>query len=68
MRSRSKLRPRELQVIRLLCQGKFAKQIAAELGISQSTVQGHMKRMRENHGAAFAAHLVSILYLEGTLP
>jgi DNA-binding NarL/FixJ family response regulator len=38
---------REIQIIRLLAQGKSSKQIARELGISVRTVEAHRSRVMQ---------------------
>lgn len=42
-----KLSPREHQVLALLAQGKFYKEIAAELGIAMTTLRTHQQRIYE---------------------
>jgi len=39
------LTPRELEVLRLIAKGKRNKEIAAQLGISEETTQGHVKNI-----------------------
>jgi two-component system NarL family response regulator len=39
------LTPREVEVLRLVAKGKRNKEIAGELGISDETVQGHVKNI-----------------------
>lgn len=46
------LSSRELDVLRLLAQGKVYKQIAVELGLSVSTVRSHLHRAYNRMGAA----------------
>jgi putative nucleotidyltransferase with HDIG domain len=46
------LSARELDVLRLLAEGKVYKQIAAELGLSVSTVRSHLHRAYNRMGAA----------------
>ncbi|MHB8694280.1 MAG: response regulator transcription factor [Solirubrobacteraceae bacterium] len=38
----SPLTPKETDVLRLLAQGKLYKQIAADLGVSTSTIRSHL--------------------------
>lgn len=46
-----KLSPRELQVLRGLCEGKGNKEIARDLGIQEPTVKLHMKTLYRKIGA-----------------
>jgi len=46
-----KLSPRELQVLRGLCEGKANKEIARDLGIQEPTVKLHMKTLYRKIGA-----------------
>ena len=39
------LSPREVEIIRLILNGKLSKEIASELGISQKTVENHRHRL-----------------------
>ena len=39
------LSPRELQVLRLLCQGRIRPQIAKDIGISQNTTRTHIQNL-----------------------
>jgi len=56
-----RLTPREREVIDLLAQGKANKVIAADLGVSQRTVEIHRARVMEKMGAASLAHLVRMV-------
>jgi FixJ family two-component response regulator len=49
---------RELQVLRLVTLGKPNKIIAADLGVSQRTVEIHRAHLMEKMGATSLAHLV----------
>ena len=42
-----------LNIVRLAQQGKTGNQIAKDLGIARSTVQEHLKRLREDVGASY---------------
>jgi DNA-binding CsgD family transcriptional regulator len=44
-RRRAKLTPRQVEVLRWLCQGKTNDEIAAILGISVFTVKNHVQRI-----------------------
>jgi DNA-binding NarL/FixJ family response regulator len=46
-----KLSPRELQVLKGLCEGKANKEIARDLGIQEPTVKLHMKTLYRKIGA-----------------
>ncbi|RZK17556.1 MAG: response regulator transcription factor [Hymenobacter sp.] len=50
--------PRELDVLRLICRGRTAADIAEQLLMSRRTVEGHRQRMLEKTGAANVAGLV----------
>jgi len=52
--------PRELEVVALLAEGFADKQIAATLGLSESTVKGYLRSLYEKLGASDRAQAVSI--------
>lgn len=54
----ARLTPRELQVFRLVVQGKLNKQVAAELGMSEKTVKVHRARVVQKMEADSLAELV----------
>lgn len=56
-----RLTERERQVLGHLLQGKLSKEIAAELGISQRTVEVHRARVREKMQARGIADLIRML-------
>jgi len=59
MRARlAALTRREMQVLRLVTLGKSSKVIAADLGVSQRTVEIHRAHLMEKMGATSLAHLV----------
>jgi two-component system response regulator FixJ len=55
------LTPREQQVLYLVTQGRANKVIAADLGLSQRTVEIHRAHVMEKMGANSLAHLVRMV-------
>jgi len=55
------LTPREREVLSLMARGKPNKVMAAELGVSQRTVEIHRARVMEKSGAASLAQLVRMV-------
>jgi len=55
------LTPRERQVLALVTSGKANKAMAADLGLSQRTVEVHRARIMEKMGASSLAHLVRMV-------
>jgi FixJ family two-component response regulator len=55
------LTPREREVLDLVTSGKANKVMAAELGVSQRTVEIHRARVMEKMGASSLAHLVRMV-------
>jgi two-component system, LuxR family, response regulator FixJ len=63
------LTPREREVLMLMTRGKPNKVMAAELGVSQRTVEIHRARVMEKSGANSLAHLVRmVMDLEAEQP
>ena len=63
----ARLTPRELQVFRLVVQGKRNKQVAAELGMSEKTVKVHRARVMRKMEADSLAALVRVAERAGEL-
>ncbi|MDO7846171.1 response regulator transcription factor [Hymenobacter sp. M29] len=59
--------PREQEVLRLICEGCTAAEIAAHLFISRRTVEGHWQKLLEKTGAPNAAGLVGFAAKHGLL-
>ena len=55
------LTPREREVLALVTSGKANKVMAADLGLSQRTIEIHRARVMEKMGASSLAHLVRMV-------
>jgi DNA-binding CsgD family transcriptional regulator len=62
-----KLSPREIQIARLLADGKSNKEIGTALGISSHTVETHRKRVLKTLGVHSMAELVRVVMQAGLL-
>jgi DNA-binding CsgD family transcriptional regulator len=67
LRGGGDLSPRELEIVRLVAQGKSGPQIAAELHISYATVRTHLRNAQAKLGAQSRAQLVAMTVAEGQL-
>ena len=65
--TRSPLSERELEVLRRLAGGRVPKQIAADLGLSPSTIRNHLHRIYRRLGAADRTQAVLIAREHGWL-
>ena len=61
------LRPRELEVLRLVAQGRSNKAIAAALGVAERTVKFHLSGAMARLGAANRAEAVALAAQHGLL-
>lgn len=66
--SQVQLTPRELEVLRLICTGQKAAEIADTLFLSRRTVEGHRQKLLEKTGAPNSAGLVVYAAQQGLLP
>lgn len=62
MKSPDTLGKRQFQILQYTCEGKSAKVIASELGLSSSTVETTLKEVRRKMGCISTAQCC---YLEG---
>jgi FixJ family two-component response regulator len=58
---RESLTPREREILELMTRGKPNKVMAADLGVSQRTVEIHRARVMEKMGASSLAQLVRMV-------
>ncbi len=62
------LTPRERQILALMCRGNANKVMAADLGLSQRTVEIHRSRVMEKMAASSLAQLVRmVMDMEGSI-
>ena len=59
-RIQSDISPREIEVLRLIAQGKANKEIGAKLGISEGTVKNHLTHIFTKLGAVDRAQALTI--------
>ena len=64
---RKALTPRQLQLLRLVADGKTNKEIAADLNLSQFTVKNHIRRVMRQVEAASRHDAVSLVRATGQL-
>ncbi|WP_165945116.1 response regulator transcription factor [Micromonospora sp. KC723] len=68
LRDRSRLTDREIEVLALLADGERAADIARQLFISESTVNGHLENIRNKSGYRNKADLTRLAFEKGILP
>lgn len=61
------LSEREIAILRLVAIGKANKQVAAELGLSEETIKGHMKNIFAKLGVADRTHAVTLAARRGII-
>ncbi len=61
------LSEREVSILRLVSIGKANKQVAAELGLSEETVKGHLKSVFLKLGVADRTHAVTVAARRGII-
>lgn len=61
------LSPRELEVVRLVVEGRSNDEIAASLGITAKTVETHLRRVFDRYGAQSRTELATRALREGWL-
>ena len=59
-RIQSDISPREIEVLRLIAQGKANKEIGVKLGISEGTVKNHLTNIFTKLGAVDRAQALTI--------
>jgi two-component system, LuxR family, response regulator FixJ len=57
----AELTPRERQILDMLVEGLISKEIAARIGVSTRTVEGHRRQVLRKMGVTSAAQLVRIV-------
>ena len=62
------LTPRQLDVLRLIAEGKRMKEIASELQISVRTVETHKQSLQHTLGAETTADLIKFAIKHGLIP
>ena len=61
------LTPRRKQILDLIKEGRSAKQVALELGISEQTIKSVLLVLREVYGAETTLQLIILLIRKGEL-
>jgi DNA-binding NarL/FixJ family response regulator len=61
------LTPREIEVLKLVCEGLLNKQIAAHLQTSEKTIKVHRARIMAKLGVQTTAQLVLIAFKAGLI-
>ena len=64
---RTRLTPRELEILRFTCAGKVAKEIAAELSLSTGSVENYRKELLRKTNTKNVAELVTFAHRNGLL-
>jgi LuxR family transcriptional regulator of spore coat protein len=63
----ARLTPREAEIIRLIANGRSAKEAALMLGIAPSTIERHIENVRLKTRTRNRAHMVATILIDGLL-
>lgn len=63
----ARLTPREAEIIRLIANGRSAKEAALVLGIAPSTIERHIENVRLKTRTRNRAHMVATILIDGLL-
>lgn len=61
------LSEKQLEILKLVAEGRANKQIAIDLGIHEQTVKNHMSEIKRKLSASDRAHAVAIGFRRGLL-
>jgi len=67
IRSTLNLTPRDFDILRLLCEGLATKEIAASLGLQQTSIEDHRKRLLHKTGTKNSIELIAYVLRNGLL-
>jgi DNA-binding CsgD family transcriptional regulator len=62
------LSDREAQILNLVKSGRYLKEAAREVGISENTIKNHMVTIKRKLGALTQTHAVYIALKKGIIP
>lgn len=66
-RSPLNLTPRDFDILKLLCEGLATKEIAAHLGLHQTSIEDHRKRLLHKTGTKNSTELIAYVLRNGLL-
>jgi len=67
LKTPARLSSREMEILRLICQGHSSKQIAVSLQLQETTVEDYRKVMLQKSGTKNTAELVSFAHRNGLI-